>query len=76
MDTWYLGYNRDMAREFVETAGVWARQSNKAAHAIEEISLEDERRDLLAYRIRFASGHKIVALSSRPRTCAANRDAP
>ena len=66
MDTWYLGYNRDMAREFVETAAAWARQFNKAAHAIEEIALEDERRDLLAYRIRFASGHKIVALSSRP----------
>jgi phage FluMu gp28-like protein len=66
MDTWYLGYNRDMAREFVETAAAWARQFNKAAQAIEEIALEDERRDLLAYRIRFASGHKIVALSSRP----------
>lgn len=66
MDTWYLGYNRDMAREFVETAAGWARQFNKAALAIEEVALEDERRDLLAYRIRFASGHKIVALSSRP----------
>src|ERR1700738_1223047 len=66
MDTCYLGYNRDMAREFVETAAAWARQFNKAARAIEEIALEDERRDLLAYRIRFASGHKIVALSSRP----------
>jgi phage FluMu gp28-like protein len=66
MDTWYLGYNRDMAREFVETAAAWARQFNKAARAIEEIALDDERRDILAYRIRFASGHKIVALSSRP----------
>jgi phage FluMu gp28-like protein len=66
MDTWYLGYNRDMAREFVETAAAWARQFNKAARAIEEIAIDDERRDILAYRIRFASGHKIVALSSRP----------
>src|SRR5712692_730598 len=66
MDTWYLGYNRDMALEFIETAAAWARQFNKAAHAIEKVVLEDERRDLLAYRIRFASGHKIVALSSRP----------
>ncbi|MGH8338319.1 MAG: hypothetical protein ACRETL_16185, partial [Gammaproteobacteria bacterium] len=31
MDTWYLGYNRDMALEFIETAAVWARQLNKAA---------------------------------------------
>ena len=66
MDTWYLGYNQDMAREFVETAAAWARQFNKAAKAIEEIAIDDERRDMLAYRIRFSSGHKIVALSSRP----------
>src|SRR5882757_5421874 len=66
MDTWYLGYNRDMALEFVETAAAWSRQFNKAAREIEEIAIDDERRDLLAYRIRFASGHKIVALSSRP----------
>lgn len=66
MDTWYLGYNRDMALEFVETAAAWARQFNKAARAIEEIAVDDERRDILAYRIRFSSGHKIVALSSRP----------
>src|SRR5262249_6783189 len=66
MDTWYLGYNRDMAREFVETAAAWARQFDKAAATIEEVALEDERRELLAYRIQFASGHKIVALSSRP----------
>ncbi|HVN28208.1 MAG TPA: hypothetical protein VMT64_06960, partial [Candidatus Binataceae bacterium] len=26
----------------------------------------DEGRDIMAYRVRFASGHKIVALSSRP----------
>src|SRR5215831_2070655 len=31
MDTWYLVYNRDMAREFVETAAAWARQFDKAA---------------------------------------------
>ena len=66
MDTWYLGYNRDMALEFIETAAAWARQFNKAAKAIEEIAIDDERRDILAYRIRFSSGHKIVALSSRP----------
>ncbi len=66
MDTWYIGYNRDMALEFVETAAQWARQFNKAAHAIEEIAVDDERRDIQAYRVRFASGRKIVALSSRP----------
>ena len=66
MDGWYIGYNKDMALEFVETAAMWARRFDKAARAIEEIAVTDESRDILAYRIRFASGHKIVALSSRP----------
>ncbi|MGH8013428.1 MAG: hypothetical protein ACREQ4_13110 [Candidatus Binataceae bacterium] len=66
MDTWYLGYNKDMALEFVETAGQWARQFNKVATEIEQVVVDDERKDILAYRIRFSSGHKIVALSSRP----------
>jgi len=40
--------------------------STRRRRPIEEVALEDERRALLAYRIQFASGHKIVALSSRP----------
>ena len=66
IDGWYIGYNKDMALEFVEAAARWARRFNRAAEAVEEIVLADERADILAYRIRFASGHKIVALSSRP----------
>lgn len=66
MDTWYIGYNREMALEFVETAAKWARRFNRAAQAVEEIAVADESRDIQAYRVRFASGRKIVALSSRP----------
>ncbi|MDB5107945.1 MAG: terminase large subunit [Candidatus Binatus sp.] len=66
MDAWYIGYNKDMALEFVETAAQWARRFNQAAEAIEEVAIDDERTDIRGYRIRFASGHKIVALSSRP----------
>jgi phage FluMu gp28-like protein len=66
IDGWYIGYNKDMALEFIEAAARWARRFNRAAEAIEEIVLADEDADILAYRIRFASGHKIVALSSRP----------
>jgi phage FluMu gp28-like protein len=66
MDTWYIGYNKDMALEFVETAAWWAREFDRVARGIEEIAVGDERRDILAYRVRFASGRKIVALSSRP----------
>ncbi len=66
IDTWYIGYNKDMALEFVETAANWAREFDRVARRIEEIAVEDKARDILAYRVRFASGHKIVALSSRP----------
>jgi len=65
-DWWYIGYNKDMAREFIEDAAGWARRFDKAARAIEEVAIEDEDKDILAFRIRFASGNKIVALSSRP----------
>lgn len=65
-DVWYIGYNHDMAREFIETCGDWARQFGQACEAAEEVLVEDEDKDILAFRIRFASGHKITALSSRP----------
>ncbi|HJU09587.1 MAG TPA: hypothetical protein VJ728_01860 [Candidatus Binataceae bacterium] len=65
-DWWYIGYNREMALEFVEAAGGWARRFNRAVQGTEEIMIADQDKDILAYRIRFASGHKIVALSSRP----------
>ena len=65
-DCWYIGYNREMALEFVETTAMWARRLNKAANTVEETTIDDEDKDILAYRIRFASGYKIVALSSRP----------
>ena len=42
------------------------RALRPGSRAVEEIVLGDGRSDILAYRIRFASGHKIVALSSRP----------
>src|SRR5271166_2594465 len=66
MDTWYIGYNKDMALEFVETAARWAREFDRVARKIEQIAVDDQSRDILAYRVRFASGLKIVALSSRP----------
>jgi phage FluMu gp28-like protein len=65
-DWWYIGYNKDMALEFVEAAAGWALRLDQVARAIEQIMVEDEDKAILAYRIRFTSGHKIVALSSRP----------
>lgn len=66
MDVFYVGYNKDMAQEFISDCADWARHYNKAATAIEEYLFKDEDKDIITFRIRFASGHKIVALSSRP----------
>ena len=62
----YIGAGKDMAQEFIEAAAMWARSFGQAAGEIEEELLEDEDKDILTYVIRFASGHRIQALSSRP----------
>lgn len=66
MDVFYIGYNKDMAQEFIEDCADWARSYNKAVSEVEEYVFKDEDKDIITFRIRFASGHKIVALSSRP----------
>ena len=47
----------------------WARHYQLAASEMEEDVFRDEEgeRDIQTFRIRFASGHEIVALSSAPR---------
>ena len=65
MDVWYIGYNKDMAVEFINDCAFWARKMNKVAEDEGQVIIEDEDKDILAYRIRFVSGHRITALSSR-----------
>jgi phage FluMu gp28-like protein len=65
-DVWYIGYNKDMAEEFINDCAFWAKQYNLAAGQVEEEVLQDEDKDILTFRIRFASGHRIVALASTP----------
>lgn len=66
MDVWYVGYNREMALEFINDTAFWVRHYGLAAGAVEEALVEDEDRDILSFRIRFASGRRVTALSSRP----------
>ena len=35
IDGWYIGYNKDMALEFIEAAARWAKRFNRAAAAVE-----------------------------------------
>jgi hypothetical protein len=44
VDWWYLGYNKDMALEFIEAAAGWARRVARAAAAIEEVAFDDDVR--------------------------------
>jgi phage FluMu gp28-like protein len=67
MNAWYMGYDQEMAREFIDVCAMWARVFGMAAEAVDMEVLSDGEKDVGAFRIRFASGHKIVALPSVPR---------
>lgn len=64
----YVGSNKEMAIEFIDACAMWAKAFDKAASDIEEEIFEDEdqEKSILTFTIRFASGFKIQALSSRP----------
>ncbi|WP_370429606.1 terminase large subunit domain-containing protein [Actinobacillus pleuropneumoniae] len=66
-DVFYIGSNKEMAREFIDACAMWAAQFNRAAGEIQEELLQDEDKDILTYVIYFASGFKIKALSSNPK---------
>lgn len=71
-DVLYIGYEKDMTREFIEECGSWSRAFGVAAGTFEEFlftdaTAEGDSKQIQAFRITFDSGHKILALSSRPR---------
>ena len=73
MDALYIGYSEDMTREYIEDCAMWARNFNIAAGEageclFEEVGERGENNAIKARRIDFASGRKILALSSRPRS--------
>ncbi|NKF51373.1 hypothetical protein G3R49_12475 [Shewanella sp. WXL01] len=64
----YVGSNKEMAREFIDAAAMWAKAFNKAAGEIQEEIFRDADgdKDILTFAIYFESGFKIQALSSNP----------
>lgn len=72
MDVFYIGYNLDMTREFIDTCAMWAKAFTRAAVEVHEFLFRDQAGDdtkeIQAFRIRFASDYEIVALCSRPRS--------
>ncbi len=71
MDTMYISYSQEMTREFIDACAMWARAFSAAATTVDETLFEggdsDGDRAIQAFRIRFASGYEILALSSAPR---------
>jgi phage FluMu gp28-like protein len=67
-DTFYIGYNKDMAREFIEDAAAFAKTLDESLRVfeLEEDVFRDIDKDINVYRLKFASGNKVEALSSRP----------
>lgn len=70
MDVWYIGYNKDMAIEFILDCAQWAAHLQSFAEAIEigeEVFKDgDQTKAVMTFGIRFDSGLRITALSSRP----------
>ncbi len=65
MDVLYMGYEREMTREFIGYVADWAKAMQLAAQDAEEFVWTDPDhpdRSIGAFRIRFASGFEVVAL--------------
>lgn len=75
MDVYYIGDTKEKGLEFIgycaKFSRVIAEQQADSVSDIEEFLFEDQddegnTRHITAYRIRYASGFQVVALSSRP----------
>lgn len=68
----YIGDTKDKGREFIGYVAHFARILSGDLHRIEEFMFDDYREDgslagqISAFRVRFASGCRVEALSSRP----------
>ena len=67
----YIGYEKEMARGFIEDCANWAKAYGAAASEIyegEEVFRDkDSEKSIQVFRINFNSGYKVEALSSKPR---------
>lgn len=67
MDVLYISFNQDMTREYIDTCADWAKKFQVVAGQVnEDIFRDGDEREIKAFRIDFASGYKILALSNRP----------
>lgn len=70
-NVFYIGDTKDKGREFIGYVAHFAKVVAKELVSIEDFLFEDEQTDgstkyISAYRVRFASGFRVEALSSNP----------
>ncbi|MGR3484055.1 MAG: hypothetical protein ACU0BF_01810 [Paracoccaceae bacterium] len=70
-NVFYIGDTKDKGREFIGYVAHFAKVIAGELHGIEEFLFKDEQpdgstRDISAFRITFASGFRVEALSSNP----------
>jgi len=71
-NVWYMGYDKDMALEFIEVVAMWARSFGLVAGDLEEeevlvVNDDGNEQGVKAFSIRMASGFRVTALPSVPR---------
>lgn len=70
-NVFYIGDTKDKGREFIGYVAHFAKVVAKQLLTVEEFLFEDKKEDgtskyISGYRVTFASGHRVEALSSRP----------
>ncbi|NER90364.1 terminase family protein [Moorena sp. SIO3A2] len=63
---YYISYNKETTRQFMGNCKWWAEHLQLFCDYVGERLYEDENKDLQVYRMVFASGNVIEALSSNP----------
>jgi phage FluMu gp28-like protein len=70
MDQFYMGYNQGMAAEFIGDCATFAKWYGTICSdvdvGLQEVVIANEKHDIVTYKIKFASGNKIEALSAMP----------
>lgn len=70
MDVFYMGYNLEMAREFIDYCAEHAAMLQVVAKSVDESFFRDPEnpeKDIKVFRMDMGSGNKILALPSMPR---------
>lgn len=70
MDVFYMGYEKNMTRQFIDDCAEHALMLTGATVDVQEDLFRDPDnpdKDIQVYRIKFASGYEILALPSVPR---------